>query len=204
MIVPRGVEQNGENNFHVTNERGGIINVNYNIQNRNDGGDAAKQMAIQSFSKDYYQLIVTGEEDVFDQDVVSVLTNRALAQRIVPPEIYESCSSLSYEGIEKLKRIPAIICRENTEYNGVTDPNQMAVYAYITRVKKEGKMIKIAFKTIAPFFQRKMCEKRNAVYFDLDMDCAITDLNHSAWSVHKVNLFEAFDEAGIPNMPRPI
>ena len=38
----------------------------------------------------------------------------------------------------------------------------------------------------------------------IDMDCAITDLNHSAWSVHKVNLFEAFDEAGMTNMPRPI
>ena len=38
----------------------------------------------------------------------------------------------------------------------------------------------------------------------IDMDCAITDLNHSAWSVHKVNLFEAFDEAGMTNMPRPM
>ena len=32
---------------------------------------------------------------------------------------------------------------------------------------------------------------------------AITDLNFSAWSVHKVNLFEAFDEAGLTTLPRP-
>ena len=38
----------------------------------------------------------------------------------------------------------------------------------------------------------------------IDMDCASTELNHSAWSVHKVNLFEAFDEAGMTNMPRPM
>ena len=88
--------------------------------------------------------------------------------------------------------------------HGITESKQMAVYAYITRIKKSGKQIKIAFKTIAPFFQIKMCSERNSIYFDLDMDCAITDLNHSAWSVHKVNLFEAFEEAGIPNMPASV
>lgn len=100
--------------------------------------------------------------------------------------------------------MPAIICRENTEMHGVTDPNQMAVYGYITRVMKCGKEIKIAFKTIAPFFQTKLCDKKKSIYFDLNMDCAITDLNHSAWSVHRVNLFEAFEEVGLMNMPQPV
>ena len=88
--------------------------------------------------------------------------------------------------------------------HGVTDPKQVAVYAYITRIKNSGKQIKIAFKTIALFRQIEMCNEKNAIYFDLNMDRAITDLNHSAWSVHKVNLFEAFKEAGIPNMPAPM
>lgn len=204
MPASEGMIQNGETNLNVTNQAGGIVNVNYNFSNNSGGGDAAKAIAIQSFSKKYYQLIVTTDEDVFTNDVVTVLTSRALCQYLVPPEIYERCSSLSDEGVEELKKMPAIICRENTDMNGVTDPNQMAVYAYITRIQKMGKNIKIAFKTISPFFQIKMCDKRNAVYFDLNMDCAITDLNHSAWSVHKANLFEAFDEAGISNMPRPM
>ena len=85
----------------------------------------------------------------------------------------------------------------------MTDANQWAMYCYIKRVKKEGKFIKVGFKPIAPFPQTKMCMKKNAIYFDLNMDCALTDLNCSAWSVHKANLFEAFDEAGIINMPRP-
>ena len=199
-----GVSQNGETNLHVTNQQGGVVNVNYNFPDSSGGGEAAKAMAIQSFSKQYYQLIVTLEDDVFENDVVTVSTNRALCQGMVPPEIYERCSGLTDAGKEELKRIPAIICRENTEMHGVTDPNQMAVYAYITRIKKAGKNIKIAFKPIAPFFQIKMCSKKNALYFDLNMDCAVTDLNHSAWSVHKVNLFEAFEEADIPNMPSPL
>lgn len=159
-IIPSGasfpakadVMQTGDTNLHVTNQQGGVVNVNYNFTDKSGSGEAAKAIAIQSFSKKYYQLIVTCEDDVFVNDVVTVITSRALCQNLVPPEIYERCSSLSDEGIEELKRIPAIICRENTEMNGVTDPNQMAVYGYITRVKKSGKNIKIAFKVIAPFF----------------------------------------------------
>ncbi|MBR6862346.1 MAG: hypothetical protein IKM73_13600 [Acidaminococcaceae bacterium] len=161
-------------------------------------------MAIQSFSKEYYQLLVTCEENVFSDNIITVSANRALSQRLVPPEIFERCSSLSDEGIKELKTFPAIICRENTELKGVTDPNQMAVYAYIRRVMRIGKEIKIAFRPIMPLFQIKLCDKKNAIFFDLNMDCAITDLNHSAWSVHKVNLFEAFDEAGMTNTPRPV
>lgn len=161
-------------------------------------------MAVQSFSKEYYQLLVTCEENVFVDNIITVSANRALSQHLVPPEIFERCSSLSDEGIKELKTFPAIICRENTELKGVTDPNQMAVYGYIRRVMKVGKDIKIAFRPIMPLFQIKMCDKKNAIFFDLNMDCAITVLNRSAWSVHKVNLFEAFDEAGMTNMPRPM
>lgn len=81
-----------------------------------------------------------------------------------------------------MKRIPAIICRENTELKGVTDPTQWAMYAYIKKVRVAGKNIQIVFNPIAPIQQQRLCDKRNAVFFDLNMDCAITDLNHSAWS----------------------
>ena len=202
-LAAPGVEQTGKNNVHVTNQAGGIVNVTYNINPGGPDDSAEKLIAIQRFSKEYYQLLVTCEEDVFKDNVITITSNRALTERIVPPEMFERCSPLTDEGIEELKTFPAIICRENTAYNGETDQNQWAMYCYIKRVKKEGKYIKVAFKPIAPLQQAKMCEKRNAIYFDLNMDCALTDLNWSAWSVHKVNLFEAFDEAGIPNMPRP-
>ena len=87
---------------------------------------------------------------------------------------------------------------------GETDPNQWAMFAYIKKIRIEGKNIKIVFQPLAPIQQQKLCDKRNAVYFDINMDCAITDLNHSAWSVHKVNIFEAFDEAEIPGIPKPV
>lgn len=198
------VGQNGKNNVNVTNQDGGVVNFNYNIHTGEPADSAEKMIAIQQFSKQYYQLLVTTEEDVFETNVITITADRALTQRIVPPEIFERCSSLSEEGIAELKTFPAVICRENTGYNGVTDANQWAMYCYIKLVKKEGKYIKVGFKPIAPFPQVKMCAKRTAIYFDLNMDCALTDLNWSAWSVHKVNLFEAFDEADIPITQRPV
>lgn len=166
------------------------------------GDSSAEQMiAIQRFSKEYYQLIVTTDENVFNQGIVEVDASRALTKYNVPSEIFERCSTLSDTGIEELKKFPAIICKENTELKGVTSPEQYCMLCYIQRVMVIGRNIKIAFKPIAPIQQIKLCDKRNAIFFDLNMDCAVTDLNHSAWSVHKVNVFEAFKEADIPGMP---
>lgn len=198
------LQQTGTNNVAVANQPGATINFTYNVYPQMADSSAEMMIAIQSFSKEYYQLIVTCEEDVFSTGVVSVITNRALTKYNVPPEIYERCSTLTDEGIAELKRFPAIICRENTEMKGVTSPDQYCMLCYIQRVMRAGKNIKIAFKPIAPIQQIKLCDKRNAIFFGLNMDCAITDLNCSAWSVRKVNVFEAFKEAGIPGMPTPV
>ena len=198
------MQQTGTNNFNVTNQEGGTVNFNITYQQGTPGNSAEMMMAIQSFSKEYYQLIVTCEDDVFANNMVTIPASRALTKYIVPSEIFERCSTLSEAGVEELKRFPAIICRENTELKCVTDPNQWAMFAYIKAVRVSGKNVKIVFNPIAPIQQLKLCDKRNAVFFDLNMDCAVTDLNHSAWSVHKVNVFEAFDEAQIPGIPRPM
>ena len=199
------LQQTGANNVAVDNKPGATVNFTYNINCPQMADSSAEMMiAIQSFSKEYYQLIVTCEEDVFRTGVVSVIANRALTKYNVPPEIFERCSTLTEEGIEELKRFPAIICQENTEMKGITSPNQFCMLCYIQKVMVAGKNIKIAFKPIVPIQQIKLCDKRNAMFFGLNMDCAITDLNHSAWSVRKVIVFEAFKEAGIPGIPMPV
>lgn len=203
MPASSPVQQTGEKNLNVTNNEGGTVNVYVNNTYTQGMGDSsAEQMiAIQRFSKEYYQLIVTTDENVFNQGIVEVDASRALTKYNVPSEIFERCSTLSDTGIEELKKFPAIICKENTELKGVTSPEQYYMLCYIQRVMVIGRNIKIAFKPIAPIQQIKLCDKRNAIFFDLNMDCAVTDLNHSAWSVHKVNVFEAFKEADIPGMP---
>ena len=115
------VGQTGTNNINVTNQQGGIVNFNYNFPQQERSGSAEEMMAIQKFSKEYYQLIVTLEDDVFVNNIVTVSTNRALCQRMVPQEIFDRCSSLTDDGIAELMSFPAIICRENTELRGITD-----------------------------------------------------------------------------------
>lgn len=195
------IKENKANTFNIDNSQ---VTFNVTIPQEGAPNSAEQMIAVQAFSKNYYQLIVTCEEDVFQNNFVTVTADRALNQHLVPPEILERCSTLSESGIAELKTFPAIICRENTALHGTTDPNQWALYAYITRVRKEGKYIKVAFRSLGAVNQQILCDRRNAIYFDLNMDCAITDLNHSAWSVHKTNLFEAFDEAGITGLPRPL
>lgn len=194
------IQENKAQNFNIKNSD---VTFNVTLQQSSAPGNAEQMLAIQSFSREYYQLIVTSEDDIFTTNVVSVLASRALTKYNAPDEIFSRCSSLSDEGIAELKTFPAIICRENTELKGITDPNQVAIYAYIKKVKVEGRSIKIAFQPIALIPQTILCDKKNAVFFDLNMDCAITDLNRSEWSVHKTNLFEAFDEAGYYSLPRP-
>lgn len=197
------LQQTGTNNVHVTNEEGGNIYFNFNYPQSMTENSAETMIAIQRFSTQYYQLIVTCEEDVFSLNSVSISSDRALTKWSVPEEIFFRCSSLSDAGIEELKTFPAIICQENRKMHGKTDPDQWAMFAHIQHVQKSGRTIKIAFHPIRPFPQSQLCQKRNAIFFDLNMDCAITDLNRSAWSVHKVNIFEAFEEAGL-SMPKPM
>ena len=197
------IERNNDKSLYVNGSNNFIINnstINAPINNNKPNNTAEKMIAIKHFSKEYYQLIVTDEEDILGNYIVTIPTNMALTQSLVPPEILSRCSTLTNEGIEELKTFPAIVCKENTDLHGRTSLTQEALYCYINSIKKVGKNIKIKFSYIESFKQAKLSE--NA--FGLKMDCDLTDLNRTAWSVHKVNLFDAFDEADIPNMPRPL
>ncbi len=204
IVLPENVTYIGQNNARNFNINNSDVTFNFTIQQPGTANSAAQMIAVQNFSKEYYQLLVTCEEDAFQNNYVTVSPERALSRRYVPPEILGRCSSLSEQGIAELKKFPALICMENEELHGIAGQDQCAVYAYITCIKKEGHNVKVVFHPIASIPQKILCDKKNAIYFDLSMDCAVTTLNRSAWSVHRVNLFEAFDEAGIANVPRPM
>ena len=196
------IKEKNDSNFNIdrSNVTFNIDNVNWVGQKSNTSQDL---IAVQSFSTEYYQLLVTCEEDVFENQYVTVSKDRALTQYLVPDEIFNRCSTLSDTGIAELKTFPAIICRENPELRGITDPNQFAMYAYITKVLKTYSDIKVAFHPLSPIRQQILCKKNNSIYFELNMECAITDLNRSAWHVKRTNLFEAFNEVGLGNLPHP-
>lgn len=198
------VQQNGEKSVAVIAQPGSSIIINNSAQSQTPLQPSAKQLIdIASFDTRYYQLIVTTQPDVFDTNIVHMMKSRALCRQYVPDVVYDTCSSLLPEGIEILKKIPAVICQENTDYEGRTDPEQKAVYARIKDILPSYNNIDIIFEPIAVFPQAKMCEPLAAAYFGLTMDCYITTLNHTAWSVIQRDLFRAFEESGIDGMPGP-
>ena len=153
--VQPSVVQNSERSVYIENRDGGTVNLNYNYPQASVTGEML--MAIQSFSKDYYQLIVTGH-DIFTNNSIVVTTDRALTEGTVPPELLRTHSVLTDDAIERMLTLPAIICNENTQYNGSTDPNQKAIYAYVKKIKKCGKEIKIYFQPINFFAQHTLNE----------------------------------------------
>ena len=186
------VVQSAERSVYINNENGGTVNLNYNYPQNSVTGEML--VAIQSFSKEYYQLIVTCD-DIFEDNTIIMTANRALNKGTVPEELYQTCATLTPKAQEELIKYPAIICQENTEYHGKTDSKQLAMYAYIKKAKVCGKNIKIYYQPISIFPQYKLIEY--SIDFGLNMECAMTDLNISRWTINKINLFEAFLDAGI-------
>ncbi len=187
----------GDNGIYVEQNNGIINMVSTRITTQPTGADL---LAIRNFSQEYYQLIVTGDE-ILEESSLIIPAERALIKGTVPDEIYENCSSLSPAGQEMLKKIPAIICNENTDYHGKTDPEQSAIYARIEKIKVGSGGIKLYYKPLDLFPQRILNE--NSIDFGIRCDSAITELNRCAWSVKKVNLFEAFEDVGLDNIRSP-
>lgn len=201
------VQQNGDRSVAVIAQPGSIINIAgappQQMPGSSSGGSAAQLMGIESFSTDYYQLLVTTQQDVFSTCVVHMRSDRALSAYNVPKEIFSRCSELTPEGIRELMGMPAIVCNENTQYDGQTDPGQMAVYGRVTHILTQHGSVDVLFEPIRVFPQAKMCAPRAAAFFGIDIACSITTLNRTAWHVMQRNLFEAFRQAGIEGMPGP-
>ncbi len=200
--TPVSVKQEGEKNLFIDNNNGGVVNINYTAS-QTQGISAEQILAISRFSKQYYQLIVTNDPQLFTTNIATIPADRALPEYLMPDnDMFTRLSPLTDDAINELMTFPAIICNENQGYNGETGPGQTAFYCYIRKINVIRGEIKILFQPIKPFPQSVLCDRANAIFFGLVMDCALTDLNRTAWSVHRANLFEAFKEAKL-DMPGP-
>ncbi len=197
------VNQDGDKNVNINNQNGGTVNFNITYQPNNADKSIELTGILQTLSRESYQLFVTRDDEVFKNNVVSVSASCIPTKYSIVKDDCRRYIQISENDIEELKRIPAIICLENTDYNGLTDPNQWAMFAYIKKIKVTDKYINFAFNPIAPIQQQKLCESRNSIFFDLNMDCSVTSLNISGWTIHKTDIFEAFEEAKIPSVPMP-
>ncbi len=199
---PVPLKQEGKNNLFIENQNGGVVNINYTAPH-NQGVSAEQILAISKFSRKLYHLIVSNDPDIFKSNIVSIPAQRALPNYLLPKDLFDRYATLTDEAIKEMMTFPAIICNENEGYKGETNPDQTAFYCYLRKINIIRGEIKIVFQPIEPFPQSVLCDPTNAIFFGLVMDCSLTDLNHSAWTLHRADLFEAFKEAGLTNMPEP-
>lgn len=183
----------------TTNISNSEVVVNVPFQNKDNVLE--RMIAIQNFTKNYYQLIVTTDAIGFSQNRISVRPDQALIHDCVPPKIFEQCSTLSPQGIKELKSFPALICMKSSDDSEKPDTKQQAIYGYLKEIWKSEDFIMIECGAISAFPLALLRE--NADAFGLCMDCARSDLNWCMWSVRNINLFEAFDKAGLSSLPRP-
>lgn len=222
-VKQTNIHDTGENSLNIANEAGGHLQINIEkleytpVNGRQDclpflsasrnelenDYSIPDLRIIKKFSTDYYQLLVTADEEVLNSNIISFDSRRALTKYYVPEEIFERCSSLKLEGQKELKTFPAIICSENTKLYGETDPDQECAFGYIKAISTEYSSVKVVFKPLLTFPQSILNDPVNAVFFNLRTDTPVRELNHSAWYVKQANIFEAFFQAGISGIPSP-
>lgn len=222
-ISPASIQQKGDNNILVIPNPNSTVNLNIeNLQycpqsrsqdyipfrsvSKNESDNRftmADLKVIHDFSTDYYQLLVTADEQVMNSNTISFDPKRALTKNYVPEEIFKRCSPLKPEGQRELKTFPALICSENTMYYGKTDPDQICAFGYIQAIQIGYSSVNVVFKPLLTFPQSVLNDKVNAIFFNLRTDTPICELNHSAWYVKQANVFEAFSQAGIHGIPHP-
>ena len=190
------VKQYGPDATYIDNR--GSLTIQYEANFGPTTMDAL--MAVQRFSREYYHLIVT-PEDILHQTRITVPADKAMVKGTIPDELFDRCATLTPNAQVETMSIPAVICNLNTDYHGKTTPGQTAVYARLIRIYPAGDEIEVDFQPLGPVSQELLISYHPA--FGLNMDCALTDLNIEAWTIQKINLFEAFAAAGISGLPIP-
>lgn len=145
---------------------------------------------------DYYNLVVGSS--VIDSVFVKVDKKRAIEAFYTEDELRDKYAYLSVDAIKEIQRFPILVVPEAKDYYGKASDDQYGYVGIIEKIRKDSCeiVLKCKFEDKKPIPLKKISE----VAFDLgiqSMDVAITELNHSHWSIKPVNLIEELTEAKI-------
>lgn len=157
---------------------------------------AGHQAGMRPMDPSHYHLFVIGGED-FDSDRFMVDPTRALTE-YTDATLKEQFARLEPDMINQLKLFPAIFASENALYGQAAD-GQTAYWGAVTDIRVQDNGIRIGFHIIHPIPQNLLNE--NATYLGINGYRFVNELNRTHWALKRVNLFEAFQDAGIPYQP---
>lgn len=149
-----------------------------------------------SFSRDYYNLIVYGQEPFTTDGHITFDRTRCLVELDnITPELRDRFSPLTAPIIEELKTFLCIIASENHHY-GWTDEDHCAVVAHLTDIKNRSNGIELYFHPIFAIQQARI----NEISLKLGI-CGkpkqFNELNHSHWTIKEIDLIEVLTDAGL-------
>ena len=187
--------QQAENIYNVDN----IQNFHHTSQFFMMGGLPGMPATVPTpitYSRDYYNLIVYGQEPMLTDCHITFEKRRCLVEDDnIAPELKARYSPLTPEIIEELKSFLCILACEN-KYNGWTDENHFASVAQITGLKNRSNGIELYLHPLFAVPQARISE----LVFELGI-CGryrrFNELNHSHWSVKQIDLMEVLNDAGL-------
>ena len=149
-----------------------------------------------TYSRDYYNLIVYGQEPLLTDCHITFEKNRCLVEEDnITPELKARFSPLTLEIIEELKGFLCILACENRHY-GWTEEDHYASVAQLLDVKNRSNGIELYLHPLFAVPQARISER----VFELGI-CGkyrrFNELNHSHWTIKEINLMEVLGDAGL-------
>lgn len=203
-ITQPTVIQTAEKSVYIENKPGSTVNVTINsptpmkLDPTLTASNNTCMSIVQSLSHEYYSLIVFIDPNhIMDENVAWAGVARSPFRKgaVLPDILQAQKNKSSYHLKTALKNIPAIICYENTEFNGQTDPKQKATLAYINDIRQDEKEILIYYTPICKFPQQLLNDNRTI--FEIYRYGGLCSLNESGWSIRNINIFDALEEVGV-------
>lgn len=149
-----------------------------------------------SFSRDYYNLVVYGQEPMSSDCHITLEKSRCLVEEgAITDELRERFSPLTPEIIDELKGFLCILACENHHY-GWTDEDHYAAIAQMVDIKNRSNGIELYFHPLFAVSQARI----NEHLFELGI-CGkyhkFNELNHSHWTVKAIDLMEVLCDTGL-------
>jgi hypothetical protein len=149
-----------------------------------------------TYSHDYYNLIVYGQEPLLTDCHITLEKDRCLVElKHITEELRDRFSPLTTEIIEELKGFLCILACEN-KYYGWTDEDHYAAVAQLTDIKNRSNGIELYLHPLFAVSQARISER----VFELGIAGRYkryNELNHSHWTVKEIDLMEVLNDAGL-------
>jgi hypothetical protein len=188
--VQNTVVQQGPNNTNIEN----ATNVNVNPITYNIGVGSTDCRTI-LLNPSYCNLFIIKDES-FNGNCFTLRKERVL-KRNITEEINRMFASLSDDAKNEIMRFPSLFMDTNKDYRRCTNPLQEFYYGLVTNITEQGKNIKIHFTKMLmqPMYQQKLNEA--SVVLGINSGNGKDVLDETGWIIKKINLQQAFTNAGI-------